>query len=245
MKNLINCLSLMMILFFVTHAAASQLPQSGQTVLYANGDDGAIRAGITWPNPRFSDNRDGTFNDNLTGLVWSRDANTIKNHNPDFDGDATTGDGAVTWQHALDYIKKLNSEKYLGYTDWRLPNLIELASLVHQGEAVNSLWLSGEGFYSIEQGSYWSSSSSMTIPRMAWSVINNTGPVGFSDKGSMGYVWLVRGGQAAAAVALPQTGQSKCFDALGAHVACKGTGQDGELRMGTAWPAPVSATMAI
>jgi hypothetical protein len=39
-------------------------------------------------------------------LVWSKDANPAGT--------------AKTWQQALDYVKTLNSQKYLGYTDWRL-----------------------------------------------------------------------------------------------------------------------------
>ena len=30
---------------------------------------------MAWPNPRFTDNSDGTVTDNLTGLIWLKDAN--------------------------------------------------------------------------------------------------------------------------------------------------------------------------
>ena len=50
------------------------------------------------------------------------------------------------------------------------------------------------------------------------------------------------GGAPAAApagvVALPKTGQITCSDALGAAIACAGTGQDGDLRVGVAEPSP-------
>lgn len=39
-------------------------------------------------------------------------------------------------------------------------------------------------------------------------------------------------------VALPETGQTLCYDANGTVIACAGTGQDGELKAGVAWPAP-------
>lgn len=35
-----------------------------------------------------------------------------------------------------------------------------------------------------------------------------------------------------------QTGQTTCYDAAGAVIACAGTGQDGDLRPGVAWPIP-------
>ncbi|MBF0339307.1 MAG: hypothetical protein HQL05_15920 [Nitrospirae bacterium] len=42
------------------HAGTVSLPQTGQTTTYATGDDGAIRAGVAWPGPRFTDNAKGT-----------------------------------------------------------------------------------------------------------------------------------------------------------------------------------------
>ncbi len=35
-----------------------------------------------------------------------------------------------------------------------------------------------------------------------------------------------------------ETGQSTCFDGAGMQIACAGTGQDGDLRGGVAWPTP-------
>jgi len=32
------------------------------------GQDGSLRAGVGWPDPRFTDNGDGTVTDRLTGL---------------------------------------------------------------------------------------------------------------------------------------------------------------------------------
>jgi len=49
--------------------------KTGQTTSYATGDDGDLQRGIPWPNPRFTDNEDGTVTDNLTGLIWLKDAN--------------------------------------------------------------------------------------------------------------------------------------------------------------------------
>jgi len=48
------------------------------------------------------------------------------------------------------------------------------------------------------------------------------------------------GGGAAAptSVALAETGQTLCYDAAGAVIACAGTGQDGDLKAGVAWPSP-------
>jgi hypothetical protein len=55
----------------------------------------------------------------------------MPSRDPEFD---TTGwteiDGMVRWETALGYIELLNSENYLGYNDWRLPNRNEMHSLI-------------------------------------------------------------------------------------------------------------------
>jgi hypothetical protein len=61
----------------------------------------------------FIDNGDGTINDNATGLMWSQD---------------DSGE-AMDWEDALAWIQEKNRERYLGYSDWRLPNAKELQSI--------------------------------------------------------------------------------------------------------------------
>jgi len=42
----------------------------------------------------------------------------------------------------------------------------------------------------------------------------------------------------AAPANLPETGQTRCYNAAGAVIACATTGQDGDLKAGVAWPSP-------
>ena len=63
---------------------------------------------------KFSDNDDGTVTDSATGLMWSQ-------------SDSGTG---VNWEEALAWVQAKNAENYLGYSDWRLPNVKELQSIV-------------------------------------------------------------------------------------------------------------------
>ena len=218
-----------------SHAAIPPAPvlATGQTLCYDasgatiacadSGQDGESQAGLQWPTPRFVDNGDQTQTDKLTGLIWSKNANLAA--------------ATKTWQQALDYIKNLNSQKYLGYSDWRLPNVNELATLGYKGQANSATWLNGQGFSNVQSNNYWSSSSHYSHTNYAWIVSMDDGYVSGHPKSDSNYVWLVRAGQLNA-LTIFKTGQTTCNDANGAAIACSGTGQDGELQTGVTWPTP-------
>jgi len=67
----------------------------------------------------FEDNGDGTVSDNNTGLMWSQD---------------DLG-GTQKWEQALAFVEDLNATNFLGYNDWRLPNVKELHSLLDYTKA--------------------------------------------------------------------------------------------------------------
>lgn len=241
-KPLLLILCLLSLTASFARASTVQLPQSGQTTIYSPGDDGDIRIGKPWSNPRFSGNNDQTVTDRLTSLIWTKQANLIKVRDPGLDKDGIPGDGAVSWQHALEYVNRLNQEKYLGFSDWRLPNLNEIASLVNQGESGNSTWLNSQGFSKVQPVPYWSSSTNVLNTGTAWTVAMGEGRLQASGKSGTAYVWPVRGGQSgntlSSDIILPKTGQVACFDSNGTSISCAGTGQDGELQIGAAWPQP-------
>ncbi|MCK7485251.1 MAG: DUF1566 domain-containing protein [Bacillus subtilis] len=62
----------------------------------------------------FVDQGDGTISDEATLLMWSQ-------------SDSEYG---MDWESALAWVQTKNSENYLGYHDWRLPNTKELQSIV-------------------------------------------------------------------------------------------------------------------
>lgn len=173
-----------------------QLPKTGQTVSYATGDDGDLEKGVAWPTPRFTDNSNGTVTDNLTGLIWLRNANCF---------------GTKTWSDALIAANTL-SNGACGLTDvsiageWRLPNINELESLIDisvRNTAPTAL-TAGHPFTSVQdsggylqQVTYWSSTSYAYNNQVAWGIGMPVGYVGTGVKGSGGfyYVWPVRAGQ--------------------------------------------------
>ncbi|MBF0338837.1 MAG: DUF1566 domain-containing protein [Nitrospirae bacterium] len=195
-------------------AGTVSLPQTGQTTSYAAGDDGAIRAGVAWPSPRFTDNSTPTVTDNLTGLMWTKDANLA---------------GIVTWHQALDYIASMNNGAgTYGYTDWRLPNVNELESLVNVGQANIATWLNLQGFTNVQSSHYWSSTSCAVNTSDAWIVYMDAGSLSaYVRSNGSSYVWPVRSGQVGNS-AIWSSGQTTSYAA----------GDDGALQKGVAWPSP-------
>ena len=183
-----------------------KLPQTGQTTCYDSsgnvisctntGQDGELQKGVAWPNPRFAANADTTITDNLTGLVWAPNGNIMAIRDPHWEKQSPAADGAVTWQHALDYIAKLNTENYLGHNDWRLPNFKELGSLVNNVQSDTAAWLNNQGFTNAQGGDYyWSSTSYINDAAKAWVVDMTYGNMNYFNKANNHYVWPVRGGQ--------------------------------------------------
>lgn len=229
-------------------AATVDLPQTSQTTCYdatgteiacpGTGQDGDSRVGVAWPQPRFTDNGDGTLTDNLTGLVWLQNARC-----PSYQYWAD----ALTWANTLaNGVCGLTDGSVSG--DWRLPNILELESLVnvdHGNESCDGVpcatpmaWLAAQGFTNTGGGSYISSSTSIQTPTYAWSIgMSDSGELIHSDKSSSFNVLVVRGTSTGPA-GVWRTGQAACYNSSGSPVACAGTGQDADLLAGAAWPEP-------
>jgi hypothetical protein len=171
--------------FCMAVTSSPKLPQTGQTTTYSAGDDGALQSGVPFPNPRFTDNSNGTLTDNLTGLIWLKNANCFNTQ---------------VWTSAVSSSNTLASGA-CGLTDasvagqWRLPNVVELESLVNAQEASHANWLTLQGFTGVQGFSYWSSSTNAFNTNYAWIVYMSNGIVHYNYKASSYYVWPVRGGQ--------------------------------------------------
>lgn len=147
------------------------------------GEDGEQQAGVAWPAPRFADNGNGTVTDQLTGLVWLKNANPF---------------GPKTWEQALQACNALASGSYgLGDDsrpgDWRLPNIKEIESLVNYGAFAPCLpegW--DKVFTGVQPSSYWTSTSVAHAPAEAMFIILGVGPAIFENKEHPFFVWPVR-----------------------------------------------------
>lgn len=180
--------------------------KTGQTTSYGAGDDGALQKGCTpsvtpsggnnFGNYKrtslslsctaegFINNGDGTVTDNLTGLIWLKNANCF---------------GITGWAAALTAANTLASGS-CGLSDgsvagdWRLPNINELRSLLDP--ALASPYLpAGHPFSGVQSYYYWSSTTFANNTTGAWGVGFSNGYVSSSGKTGVSYVWPVRGGQ--------------------------------------------------
>jgi len=189
-------------------SSSAGVPRTGQTTSYGDRDDGALQKGVVWPNPRFKVNYvpygfgyipDGTVTDNLTGLIWLRNA-----HCSDFSPYVNIPNPRV-WGDALTVANSLASGR-CGLADgstagqWRLPNVLELQSLIDfayfnpalSNTAGTGPWTEGNPFTGVQSSAYWSSTSGGNTGT-AWGVdLDRGGAYGETGKR---YVWPVRGGQ--------------------------------------------------
>ena len=120
--------------------------------------------------------------DNITGLVW----------------EVKTSDGGVrdvgktyTWANAATYPGTVNGLALCGYTDWRLPTVRELLSLIDSN--TNNPAIDRTYFPNTASATYWSSLTHAADASFSWFVRFSDGFVG-SNRGSSIAVRLVRGG---------------------------------------------------
>ena len=184
----------------------ASLPRTGQTVSYASGDDASAQKGVTWPGTRFIDNANGTVSDQLTGLVWLKNAGCFS---------------PSDWSTALTAANQLASGS-CGLSDgstagqWRMPNANELESLVDVSRA-NPAISSGHPFANINLAkAYWTSTTYTALTTNAMAIrlsdgrwINgiDSGDGSFTNNKttSTNVLWAVKSG-AAGAVQILATG---------------------------------------
>ena len=145
----------------------------------------------TTPASRFQDNGDATVTDQSTGLMWARCPEAVSGT------DCLTGAAtAFTWEGAL---VRARDSGLAGYTDWRLPNVKELSSIVEErcyDPAINLAV-----FPNTPASIFWSaspvagSSGGAYSSYYAWYVLFYYGDAGYGGRSGYAHVRLVRSGQ--------------------------------------------------
>jgi hypothetical protein len=114
------------------------------------------------------------LNDSKTGLTW-QDNSSVK-------------ETKMTWQDAKSYCSELNLG---GYSDWRLPNIKELQSIVNISRYKPAI---KKGFKYVNTSDYyWSSSVYVSNTKYAWFVDFKNGYTYGYGKTGKAYVRCVRG----------------------------------------------------
>lgn len=172
----------------------ASLPRTGQTISYASGDDFSAGAGVAWPGTRFVDNQNGTVTDQLTGLVWLKNAGCFT---------------PESWSAALTAANQLASGQ-CGLSDgstagqWRMPNVNELESLVDVSQSNPAISASAPFINIAMANAYWSSTTyaAFTANAMAIRFIDGRWINGVAGDGSFSNtkatsansLWAVRSG---------------------------------------------------
>ena len=144
----------------------------------------AVRSGMVRQTNEFVNNGDGTVTDARTGLMWEQKTNDEGPNDKDLD---------FTWSEALSWIAFLNASDYLGYSDWRLPNIRELASIIDFSRHIPSI--DTNFFPNTQTSSYWSSTTDLFPVSNAWNVFFGSGDISWNSKSGKRYARAVRSGQ--------------------------------------------------
>jgi len=111
--------------------------------------------------------------DNTRGLMWQ--------------DDAAAASTQLTWQNAIDHCEALDLG---GYTDWRLPNIKELKSIVDRSKSTAPIIYSA--FQNTTSNRYWSATTGADDTSAAWDVNFGNGYVNWDGKSTSLSVRCVR-----------------------------------------------------
>jgi hypothetical protein len=135
-------------------------------------------------NKSFRDNINGTITDNLTGLLWQK-CNAGLDSNS---SNCSTGiSNTYKWTDAINYCEGL----LLGNrSDWRLPNIFELRSIVDYENYKNPS-IDSNYFPNSLSNDYWSSTTVSQNTSFSWYIFFNNGIVNKLSKDLNHYVRCV------------------------------------------------------
>jgi hypothetical protein len=148
--------------------------------------------------------------DEVIGLVWEEkqawdnvtnytDPNDADNYYTWYDSNPATNGGAAGTPGAgtdtEDCINALNTANYGGYSDWRMPTVKELQSIVDYSSAYPGPTINTTYFPNTVASYYWSSTPLASSTSYAWYVDFYYGNVNYYVKSDFNYVRAVRSGQ--------------------------------------------------
>jgi len=115
--------------------------------------------------------------DHVTGLTWQKDGSDLLRY-------------YTVSYNIYEYIEELNSAKFGGYTDWRLPTIPELLSLLEPERQLNNLYINP--IFNSKQRWVWSNDAVGEWSGIAWIVAFNHGHMNSYRQDATSYVRCVR-----------------------------------------------------
>lgn len=156
------------------------------TLVYA-GCDGTGRPQST-PEERYEFLGNGTVFDKKTKLTWMRCAVGQK-----WDGSTCTGTATLySWNEIRNESSEFNFQEFAGYSDWRVPKIPELASIVEL--TCTYPRVNQRVFPKTPSLLFWSSMEKTGAPSYAYSLNFGRGEVAATQKSTRAALRLVRGG---------------------------------------------------
>jgi hypothetical protein len=137
-----------------------------------------------WGAP-YTDNGNGTVTDSATGLIWQKCSAGLGTTL----GNCSTGSiSTTTWKNAITYCEGLTLG---GRSDWRLPNVSELRSIMDYTKSPRSA-IDYSAFPDTQFSYYWSSSTYAQDTNTAW-YVHSYGWVHYYGKTYNNYVRCITG----------------------------------------------------
>ncbi len=141
----------------------------------------------TAPMSRFKAGANGIITDKNNGNVWLRCPVGMKWENDSCGGNSLT----YTWREAVVVIEELNAQKLAGRSDWRLPTIAELKSIVESRCFKPAIDLKAFP-YSPESG-FWTDTPVEGVQPRAWVVHFLNGKQYIANKNQTWRVRLIAG----------------------------------------------------
>lgn len=115
----------------------------------------------TSPSARFTVNGDGTVSDLQTGLMWQQCS-----FGQTFNDELNQCEGATQQLNWGEALRGASNSELAAYTDWQVPNIKELASILEHQCVQPSI--NETVFFDTQLNNYWSSTSGVSRADLAW-----------------------------------------------------------------------------
>lgn len=133
--------------------------------------------------------QNGVAKDSVTGLIWQDNEPYTQAEKTAYRNNTNNGK-AGNWNYAKAYCENLTLS---GFSDWRLPNIYELTTLLDNTKSSEPYVING--IENIASDLYWSSTTSASYSSLAWNVYFDYGNDDTNNKTYSYYIRCVRAGQ--------------------------------------------------